>query len=226
MDRRSNVWVVLPAAVVLALVAYAWGRRSATSSGGSAVVSTPETGERLAALEREVQGLRAVTRRLSATQREAAGAPPATVAVSQSASVARDGHERSEEALADDDGHEPLDPAAEERQARETENAFWAELQARVDAEVVDAAWRRETEPVITKVISAQLSPEVRVDQVFCASSLCRVTLSHPSWPVIPSDRLGRFALNRESLGSMEMQLDGRKAGESTLYFLRQAPTD
>jgi hypothetical protein len=62
------------------------------------------------------------------------------------------------------------------------------------------------------------------VDQVFCASSLCRARVSHPTWPRIPNDRLVKFAMNRESLGTMEMQLDGSEQGATTLYFLRKEP--
>jgi hypothetical protein len=111
--------------------------------------------------------------------------------------------------------------AEEEQKAR---IAFWDQLGKRVDTEAADPAWRAETEPVIQRVIPAMLGPEVSVAEAKCAKSICRAKLEHPAWPRIPDDRFTAFVLNRESLKTMEIQLDTRTQGATTLYFLRSAP--
>jgi hypothetical protein len=57
-----------------------------------------------------------------------------------------------------------------------------------------------------------------------CAATICRAKLSHPDWPRIPEDKFVTFTLNRESLGTLEIQIDTRVERITTLYFLRQAP--
>jgi hypothetical protein len=117
----------------------------------------------------------------------------------------------------------PPSPAPVDRSAQAARLAFWDGLSRRVDSEAVDPAWSRETEAVIERVIPAQLGPPVSVEAA-CASTICRATLSHPGWPRIPEDEFVRFTLNRESLGTMEIQLDTRAEGTTTLYFLRRGP--
>jgi hypothetical protein len=112
---------------------------------------------------------------------------------------------------------EALDAAG--RQAARV--AFWDGLGRRVDTEAVDPAWSRDTEATIRRVIPAELGPPVSVE-ARCASSICRATLTHPGWPRIPEDRFVQFTLNRQSLGTMEIQLDTRTEGTTTLYFIRR----
>ncbi len=116
--------------------------------------------------------------------------------------------------------------AAEELEAAKRQAAriaFWDELSRRVDTEVADPAWSRETLATIERVVPAQLGPPVTV-QASCAKTICRARLAHPGWPRIPEDKLVQLTLHRESLGTMEIQLDTRSEGVTTLYFLRQTP--
>ncbi len=99
--------------------------------------------------------------------------------------------------------------------------AFWDGLRHRVDTEAEDPAWSPETKATITRVIHQQLGPAVSVEAA-CAATICRAKLDHPGWPRIPEDKFVQFTLNRESLGTMEIQLDTRAEGITTLYFLRQ----
>lgn len=100
----------------------------------------------------------------------------------------------------------------------------WDALKRRVQAEAPDPNWSPETEASIERVVAAQLAPEVKVSEVRCGSSLCRAKLTHPASPRIPYAKFVRFTLNRESLGEMEIQLDTRDEGVTTLYFLRNKP--
>lgn len=100
----------------------------------------------------------------------------------------------------------------------------WDELKRRVQAEATDPTWSPQTEATIERVVAAQLAPEVKVSEVRCGSSACRAKLSHPTSPRIPYAKFVNFTLNRESLGAMEIQLDTRDEGVTTLYFLRNKP--
>lgn len=185
------------------------GRISAPPATERKGALSSEDGQRLAALEREVHQLRAAKLKASVrSQHDAAGVSTL-------------------ETLDGTDVREQPDPEQEKRLAREAQIAYWDELSARADAEPPDPTWRRETEPVITRVIQEQLGPQVRVGDVVCSSSLCRAKLTHPEWPHIPSDKFVQFTLNRGSLGAMEIQLDTRAEGATVLYFLRRehAPT-
>ena len=116
--------------------------------------------------------------------------------------------------------------AAEEldvAQQRAARSAFLDELSHRADSEAADPQWSHETEATITRVISKQLGPAVSVAAVTCGSTICRAQLSHPGSPRIPDDKFIQFTLHRESLGSMEIQLDVRAERSTTLYFVRRA---
>jgi hypothetical protein len=115
-------------------------------------------------------------------------------------------------------GGEELD-AGKERAER---MAFWNALSRRVDTEAVDSAWSQETEVTITRLIPQTLGPAVSVEETRCAATICRAKLRHPVHARIPDDDLVRFSLNRESLASMEIQLDTRSEKTTTLYFLRR----
>jgi hypothetical protein len=121
-------------------------------------------------------------------------------------------------------GAAPSSDEKREAAARQSARiAFWDGLDRRVQTETVDAAWKRETEATIARVIPAYLGSSVSVE-VTCASTICRAKLRHPEWPRIPEDRFVKFTLNRESLGTMEIQLDTRAERTTTLYFVRLAP--
>jgi hypothetical protein len=113
-----------------------------------------------------------------------------------------------------------LDPKAEQA----ARIAFWDQLHRRVDREAPDAAWRAETEAAIRRLIPARIGPGVTVTEAKCASKICRATLAHPGSARIPDENFMDFTLNRESLGAMQIQLDTRKQGSTTLYFLRDEP--
>lgn len=100
--------------------------------------------------------------------------------------------------------------------------AFLDELERRVESEARDPAWSRETEATLARVIPNQLGPAVTIAEARCGTTICRTRLSHPQSARIPDDEFVRFTLNRESLGTMEIQLDTRADGTTTLYFLRR----
>jgi hypothetical protein len=114
----------------------------------------------------------------------------------------------------------PLDAKAEQA----ARLAFWDTLRSRVDTEAPDPAWRSETEAAIRRVLPARFAPPMTVTDAKCAATICRVTLAHPGSPRIPEATFMDFTLDRESLGTMEIQLDTRNDGSTTLYFLRPGP--
>lgn len=95
-------------------------------------------------------------------------------------------------------------------------------LSRKLDSEAVDPTWSQETEGTIARVISRELGPAVSVAEAKCATTICRAKLSHPGSPRIPDDQLVKFTLHRDSLGTMELQLDTRAEGTTTLYLLRR----
>lgn len=217
---------MLLAGVAAPAGAYVWGRASAPRASERERVLSSEDSRRLAALEREVHRLRAAAAKASIpSKRDSAGED--TVKTSDSAGR-RDGAEPGGDDLDGTDAREPLDPEEDERSVREERIAYWDELSHRVNTEPSDPAWRRATEPVISRVIPEQLGPQVSVDEVTCSSSICRAKLTHPEWSRIPSDKFIQFTLNRGSLGAMEIQMDTREEGATVLYFLRteQAPAE
>ncbi|WP_437294520.1 hypothetical protein [Sorangium sp. So ce426] len=210
IERRPHRLFILLAGIAALAGAYVLGRVSAPSASERAGVPSAKDGQRLAALERGARRPRAPTWK-------------ATIPSRHGSAGAEDGEE-----LDGADVREPLDPEEEERSVHEARIAFWDGLSARVDTEPPDPAWRRETEPVLTRVISEQLGPQVSVDDVVCSSSLCRAKLAHPRWPRIPSDKFIQFTLSRGSLATMEIQVDTRDEGATVLYLLRRerAPTE
>jgi hypothetical protein len=63
----------------------------------------------------------------------------------------------------------------------------------------------------------------VSVTEARCAAAICRAKLDHPQFSRIPDAQLFEFAQNRESLKTLEIQLDTRAPRTTTLYFLRPA---
>lgn len=111
--------------------------------------------------------------------------------------------------------------ARDARAERAARLAFLDGLRRRVDTETPDPAWREATEAAIRRLIPARLGPQVTVTEAKCASTICRATLLHRGSPRIPDDKFMAFTLDREPLGSLEIQLDTRSEGSTTLYFLR-----
>jgi hypothetical protein len=94
-------------------------------------------------------------------------------------------------------------------------------LADKVNTEARDPAWRNQTEPVIAQLLPERLGTGVTVDKISCASSVCRARVSHPGSSHLPNEKLTAFLDKRGSLSSLELQLDTREDGVTTLYFLR-----
>ncbi|WP_437895542.1 hypothetical protein [Sorangium sp. So ce124] len=220
IERRSHRLFILLAGIAALLGAYVLGRISAPSTIEREGGLISEDGRRPGALKRGAHRPRAAA--LKAAIRSQHGSAGEDTVGPLESDQPRTSGERDGEELDSIDVRKPLEPEEEERSLHEARIAFWDKLSARVDAEPPDPTWRRETEPVITRVIPEQLGPQVSVHDVVCASSLCRAKLTHPEWPRIPNDKFLQFSLNRGSLGPMEIQLDTREKGATVLFFLRR----
>ena len=219
-DRRPSWLIIALAGIALSAAVYLWVQKSPTPSERAAA---SHDGSRLVALEREVQGLRAATALLATRQ---AGTEPMTSgAVVGSDTLARGREEQRLDALDGAGIREEIDPEEEARRDDEERARFLDELSRRVDTEPVEGAWRHDTESGIRRLISEHLGSHVTVSEATCASSLCRVKLSHPEWPHIPQDKMFKFDTNRASLGTSQIQFDTRKDRATTLYFMRDEPS-
>ncbi|WP_437726642.1 hypothetical protein [Sorangium sp. So ce861] len=220
IERRPHWLLILLAGIAASAGAYVWGRASAPPASAREGALRAEDGQRIAALEREVRRLRAATLKAAIPSQQGSAGEGAVEPLGSARPRDRDAQ--------DGDGfdsagaHEQLDPEEEERSLREARIKFWDGLSDRVNTEPADPAWRRETAPVIARVIPEQLGPQVSVDEVVCSSSICRAKLTHPEWPRIPGDKLVQLSLRRGSLGTMELQMDTRQEGATVLFFLRR----
>jgi|GEM_PF-1759745 len=216
-NRRPSWLIVLLVAVALAPIAYLLGRKSTPAASQPTAAGASEDGQRLAVLESEIQGLRAATARATLASQQAV-AEHATGAVVVAAAP-RGGEEARRDQ--DDAVHEQLDPEEQARRGDGERAAFLADLSRRVDTEPVDGAWRHDTETGIRRLISEYLGPKVSISEATCASSVCRVKLSHPEWPHLPQDKMIQFDSNRASLGTSQIQFDPSDERATTLYFMR-----
>jgi hypothetical protein len=116
---------------------------------------------------------------------------------------------------------EDLEPEDEEHLAAEARIEHFDELSRRVDGEVVDGAWRHATQGPLERLMSQHLGSKLRVADATCASSFCRVKLSHPERSRISPAGLFEFDLARASLELTDVQYDNRDEGATTLYFRR-----
>jgi hypothetical protein len=210
--KRRPHWLFLVAGVAVPLGTYVWGRSHAPPTGQRVDVLPSEQEQRLVALERTVRRLDTSTN--SGSPRDDGGKARVV--------TYHDAEPQGGDAEPAPPAQEALDPDEERRALRAGRIEFWDGLSDRVDTEPFDPAWRRETEPTITRVLSQRLGPQAHVDEVVCGSSTCRVKLSHPEWPRIPDDEFFDFTMNRESLETMEIQVDSRDEGATVLYFLRK----
>lgn len=211
LERRSRQaktwWLAVPAGVALVVSGVAVGRtsvRPAVINAQTDVESTSEENDRrFSILEGELLRLRA---EVAASKREA--------------------HVETEDKVAEPEplSDEPTDPAEAERRVEEARAQFLDDLGDRVDTEQPDSRWRRDTEPVISKLLPQHLGPEVTLGNVSCGATLCRAEVSHPGSPRLSENRLADFMLQRESLGAMQVQLDIREEGATTFYFVREQP--
>jgi hypothetical protein len=210
-------WLLIPLSVsTLAAAGYAWGHGSVPRQREAVVAVVKSDAQRIAALEREVQSLRASNAQQAA--RLSREAPAVNAAI---AAVPPPAGERGDE-------HEPLDPTPpeetpeqQERRVQQVRIEHFDALDRRVDTELVDGRWRHETEQPLRQLMTKYLAPEITVSEATCASTLCRVKLSHPAWPHIPATKLFEFNVARASLEVTEIQYDNRADGTTTLYFKR-----
>jgi hypothetical protein len=213
-DRRlSNLAVLGVLGVVLG--AYWLGRTSAPQPVRPKVeisgAAKFDEEDRLRALEQQVELMRAENLLNRAKGRDAELAAFAEVP------EPRDDDEHADAASA----NEPADPQAEERRQHEVFAKYLGDLDERARTEVIDPAWRREIEPGIPNIVAKQMGDAVRVESAHCASTICQIKLIHPDSERIPEDKFIQFTLNREALGPMEMSMDLRTTGATTMYFFR-----
>jgi hypothetical protein len=116
---------------------------------------------------------------------------------------------------------EEIDPDEAETLSQAERLQYFDELSERIDSEVVDLAWQRATEGPLGRLLAEQLGSNVRVAEATCASSHCRVKLSHPEWARMPPGLMFAFDVARASLQVTEVQYDNRDEGATTLYFKR-----
>lgn len=209
---RATSWLVVPLGMLLVGLGILLGRfieRPAPAGTAPKVVrkqsSTSE--QRLAALEREVQSLR-VANALRPSQ------PGETNSGDDDVDI---------EAVAETEAHPPesIDLEEADRLAARARRGFLEQLSDKLDTEPFDQAWRQETERLISQLLPERFGPDIAVNNVSCASSLCRARVSHPGSTRLPEDKLMELLSGRKSLGNMEIQFDTRDDGVTTLYFLR-----
>ncbi len=197
-EPRSSWLFISLAGLALAAAGFAWGQR-ASSANGSEQGMAP----RLAAAP--------ATQALVHPRDDGAHRANTSVAPLPSLPQA--------EQVADDDGE--LEPDDQEVLAQEARIQHFDELSGRVDREVVDGAWRHETEGPLRQLMSQHLGPKVRVSEATCASTLCRVKLSHPDFARIPPGFMFAFDVARAPLAVTEVEYDNREERVTTLYFKR-----
>jgi hypothetical protein len=218
-NKRPTWLIVLLVSIALVPLAYLLGRRSTPPVSQRAGAAASDDGQRLAALEREIQGLRAATVRATLASQEAIAERTTTAAITPEQA-------RGKATPGDDDTlKERLDPEEEARRGDTERAAFLADLSRRVDTEPVDGAWRHDTETGIRRLIAEHLGPKVSISEATCASSVCRVKLNHPEWPHIPTEKMIQFDVNRSSLAASQIQFDPSAERATTLYFMRDQPT-
>lgn len=205
-------WLLIPmAGFALATIGYLWGRTSsdrteareakAATHEGQATAEDPATtaNERqVAALQHEVRRLRRANAGLALHARTAA----------EAGDELEDSQAREEQLGSED-------------QARQARIEYFDQLSKRVDTEEVDGDWRHHTEAPLKDLLAEHLGREVSLAEVTCASTYCRVKLSHPQSPRLRSGPGFEFDLARASLEVTEVSFDNREEGATTLYFKR-----
>jgi len=206
--RRFSIWLLaLPAGVALVMSGVVVGRSSARSTTtiiqheAEQASSSDSNDRRLTSLEEEVARLRA--ERLALSRKDAPAKPDEEIAKSEPAP--------SKPAPEEDE------PALEERRAQ-----FLDDLGDRLATEPLDPRWRAETERAISTLLPQRMGPGITVGDVSCGSSICRAKVQHPQSPHLPDARLADFMLQRGPLASMQVNLDTRETGTTTLYFIRE----
>lgn len=218
-----NLWRAVLAGGAL-LLAGAYGikslrsaERPAVPAGSRAEQEPSQTGSaRIAELERQVRALQLTSVALAQNRGE---------------SGEHAGAERSADAERSTDTEaRPLtdeEERARELSKRERDTAARQELlqsfSERVDTEPLDPEWRQATEANINRLFPERLGAGVELEEVKCASTVCRVALRHPGRDTLPSATWTRFVLDRGELESMAMQIDHKKDGTTTVYLLRES---
>lgn len=224
MVKLRSSWLLIPlSGVLLAAFGYLGGQASSPSvepRAGTPIEhhakSRPavEDHRQLAALQQEVRTLRAANAALALQQQTAADAQRENLqAHAERAADEPDLPERDAE-------HGDAEQRAREEQARQERIRYFDELSRRVDTERIDGAWRHHTEAPLQQLLAQHLGPEISVAEATCASTYCRVKLSHPQSPLLRASTFS-FDLARASLEVTEVSFDHREEGTTTLYFKR-----
>ena len=210
MSESRSSWLFLPlAGVALAAGGYLWGSRSSPPAESPAVGVARDQG-------RPVVVSAIVNAAIHARQETLPLAPTNARSDLSSASADED-----RESLEGAQGPAELDPEEAEDLSQATRIRHFDELSRRIDTEVVDGAWRHATEEPLKRLIAEHLGPKVSVAGVTCASTFCRLRLSHPEMPRVPASSMFAFDLARSSLDVTEVEYDNRDEGVTTLYFKR-----
>jgi hypothetical protein len=205
--RLAIWWLALPAGVALLMSGVVVGRSSARSTTtiikqeADRASSSGSSDRRLEALEQEVARLRAD--RLALSRQDAPAKPDEQVAKGEPA---------------------PSKPTSEdnERALDEARAQFLDGLGDRLATEPLDPRWRAETERAISTLLPQRMGPGITVADVACGSSICRAKVQHAQSPHLPEARLADFMLQRGPLANMQVNLDTRETGATTLYFIRE----
>ncbi len=198
------------AGAALAASGFAWGKRSSPPAGPSGVVVERES--------HEGRGLGAATPRNAAASTLQAMVP-ANPGIAAELLPGDDEQDLDSPGVSEVGAE--LEPDDEEHLAEEARIQHFDALSRRIDGEVVDGAWRHETEEPLKRLMVQHLGPKVGVAEATCASTHCRVKLTHPEWSRIPPGWTFAFDLARASLEVTEAQYDNRDEGVTTLYFKR-----
>ncbi|WP_437946645.1 hypothetical protein WME98_37985 [Sorangium sp. So ce296] len=107
------------------------------------------------------------------------------------------------------------DPAARARAM----DAFYQELSDRVEREPPDPRWRAEAEEELGAKLREALPREVQVTALACASTLCRLELSHPQMDTLSSALVEKL-IARAVVGDMGTNFQ-RFPGRTRVYLSR-----
>jgi hypothetical protein len=206
--RATWLFIPLAGAAVMAL-GHLWGSSSSATARPSDSVVVSE--------KQETQAPRATPKTRARARAVASG--PRTVSAVAAASADAAGADSLD--TADMPAEFELEPEDEEILAEEARIKHFDELSRRIEAEVVDGAWRHQTEAPLKRLLSQHLGPQIMVAEATCASSFCRVKLTHPDLPRLPTSGIFEFDVARASLEVTEVQYDNRQPGLTTLYFKR-----
>lgn len=195
--QQLTVWIPVVLAVLFTVGYVEWRtRRSAEASLTREPVDASSRGEN--------------TRDSEAEQRAFALAAAANARAQRAEQTVLDVKEhlvqREASGAAEEISAAPTPDEERERQRAERE-AFLAELDERVATEPVDHAFRSEKESAITSATATLGAHGVALEKAECASSTCKIRLSHPSHDRLPRGAAMEFLKAVHAPGSALTQL-------------------